>query len=291
MKTLAASLSILTQQGVMLYLLRGVAFTCIISVLGVILGLIVGSLLALARTYCKHGPARVLGWLSAAYIELFRNTPYLLWIFVCVVFCPCPAFFARKMFGLTSVEMKLLFKAALALILFNSSVIAEIVRGGLNGVAKGQFEAGYAQGFNTAEVLLYIVLPQAYRNIVPTLLSQVITTIKDSSYLANVATIELMARIRQLLSAAGTYNGLGTVNVSDVMVLFGTACFSGCMMRSGCSASLPSRCVTCCSISGVGDLEQTRLSAFCAGVRSGNRCLVCRFSAADSNNFMSTSFG
>ena len=190
----------------------------------VIMGLIVGSLLALARTYCKKGPARILGWFATAYIELFRNTPYLLWIFICVVFCPCPGFFARKMFGLTSVEMKLLFKAALALILFNSSVIAEIVRGGLNGVSKGQFEAGYAQGFNTAEVLLYIVLPQAYRNIVPTLLSQVITTIKDSSYLANVATIELMARIRQLLSAAGTYNGLGTVNVSDVMVLFGTAC-------------------------------------------------------------------
>ena len=224
MSTLASSFSILTQPGVFLYLLRGVAFTCIISVLGVILGLILGSLLALARTYCKKGPTRILGWLSAAYIELFRNTPYLLWIFVCVVFCPCPAFFARKMFGLTSVEMKLLFKAALALILFNSSVIAEIVRGGLNGVAKGQFEAGYSQGFNTAEVLLYIILPQAYRNIVPTLLSQVITTIKDSSYLANVATIELMARIRQLLSAAGTYNGLGTVNVSDVMVLFGTAC-------------------------------------------------------------------
>ena len=74
MKTLAASLSILTKQGVMLYLLRGVAFTCIISVLGVIMGLIVGSLLALARTYCKKGPARILGWFAAAYIELFRNT-------------------------------------------------------------------------------------------------------------------------------------------------------------------------------------------------------------------------
>ena len=181
MKTLAASLSILTREGVMLYLLRGVAFTCIISVLGVIMGLIVGSLLALARTYCKKGPARILGWFAAAYIELFRNTPYLLWIFICVVFCPCPGFFARKMFGLTSVEMKLLFKALwphpLQLLR-----IAEIVRGGLNGVSKGQFEAGYAQGFNTAEVLLYIVLPQAYRNIVPTLLSQVITTIKDASY-------------------------------------------------------------------------------------------------------------
>ena len=59
MKTLAASLSILTREGVMLYLLRGVAFTCIISVLGVILGLIVGSLLALARTYCRSEERRV----------------------------------------------------------------------------------------------------------------------------------------------------------------------------------------------------------------------------------------
>ena len=64
MKTLAASLSILTREGVMLYLLRGVAFTCIISVLGVLMGLIVGSLLALARTYCKKGPTRILGWFA-----------------------------------------------------------------------------------------------------------------------------------------------------------------------------------------------------------------------------------
>ena len=61
---------------------------------------------------------------------------------------------------------------------------------------------------------------------------------------------------------------------SACVVLFGANCFSGCVMRSGCSASLPSRCTTCCSISGVGSLEQTRLSAFCAGVRSGRRCLV-----------------
>ena len=57
-----------------------------------------------------------------------------------------------------------------------------------------------------------------------TLLSQVITTIKDSSYLANVATIELMARVKKLLSSAHRYNGLNTVNVSDVFVLFGFAC-------------------------------------------------------------------
>jgi putative glutamine transport system permease protein len=130
---------------------------------------------------------------------------------------------SRKMFGLTSVEVKLLFKAATALILFTSSVIAEIVRGGLNSVASGQFEAGYSQGFNTVQVMIYIILPQAYRNIIPTLLSQVITTIKDSSYLANVAIIELMSRMKTLLSAAYNYNGTGTVNVSDVFVLLGFA--------------------------------------------------------------------
>lgn len=91
-------------------------------------------------------------------------------------------------------------------------------------MAEGQFEAGHSQGFGTLQIMVYIVLPQAYRNIVPTLLSQVITTIKDSSYLANVATIELMARVKKILSSAQKYNGMGTVNVSDVFVLFGFAC-------------------------------------------------------------------
>ena len=69
----------------------------------------------------------------------------------------------------------------------------------------------------------YIVLPQAFRNVIPTLLSQVITTIKDSSYLANIAIIELMARTKQIMSSANRYNGTGTINVSDVFVLFGLA--------------------------------------------------------------------
>ena len=141
-----------------------------------------------------------------------------------MVFCPCPGFLNRKLWGLSSAEVKLLFKTAVALVLFTSSVIAEIVRGGLNSVAHGQFEAGHSQGFSTVQIMLYIVLPQAFKNIVPTLLSQVITTIKDSSYLANVATIELMARVKKLLSSAYRYNRLNMVNVSDVFVLFGLAC-------------------------------------------------------------------
>ena len=110
-----------------------------------------------------------------------------------------------------------------ALVLFTSSVIAEIVRGGLNAVAQGQFEAGHSQGFNTVQIMVYIVLPQAYRSVIPTLLGQCITTIKDSSYLANVAVIELMSRVKKILSAANMYNGTGQINVSDVFILFGVA--------------------------------------------------------------------
>ena len=223
METLQASLSILSKASIWIYILKGVAFTLIISVIAVLLGIIIGSLLALLRNYCNKGFNRIFKWIAIIYIEVFRNTPLLLWIFICLVFCPCPSFLNRKMFGLTTVEVKLLFKAAVALILFTSSVIAEIVRGGLNSVAHGQFEAGHAQGFHIVQVMLYIVLPQAYRNIVPTLLSQVITTIKDSSYLANVAVIELMARVKKLLSSAQMYNGTGAINVSDVFVLFGVA--------------------------------------------------------------------
>jgi len=224
MGTIRGSLSILTNSAVLLYLFKGVLFTVIISLTAVVFGLLFGSVLALFRNYCNSNKTKIFKWLAVAYIETFRNTPLLLWIFVCLVFCPCPKFLGHKMWGLSSAEVKLLFKTATALVLFISSVIAEIVRGGLNSVAEGQFEAGHSQGFGTVQIMLYIVLPQAYRNIVPTLLSQVITTIKDSSYLANVATIELMARVKKILSSAQRYNGLGTINVSDVFMLFGFAC-------------------------------------------------------------------
>ena len=111
----------------------------------------------------------------------------------------------------------------MALTVYTSSVIAEIIRGGLNAVPRGQFETAYTQGFGIVKTMYYVVLPQALRNVVPTLLSQIITTIKDSSFLANVATIELMSRVRKILSSANVYNGLGTINVSDVFVLYGTA--------------------------------------------------------------------
>ena len=221
MGTLGNSLSMLKEPAIIKFLLNGVLFTLIISVVAVLFSIVFGAILALLRNYCKRPGIRMFGRLAAIYIELFRNTPLLFWIFICLVFCPTPKFMDHAMFGLSSVNNKLLFKAAAALILYTSGVIAEIVRGGLNSVPKGQIEAGVSQGFPMVAVMWYIVLPQAFKAIIPTLLSQVITTIKDSSFLANVAVIELMARTKQILSAANRYNGTNAINVSDVFVLFG----------------------------------------------------------------------
>lgn len=231
MNTWSGSFSMLTNSDLLLYILKGVLFTIIISVIAVLIGIILGTILALIRNYCvsnkktgiKKYIMKFIRFFAVAYIEIFRNTPLLLWIFISLVMFPLPKIFQKPMFGLSAVEFGILIKASFALTLFTSSVIAEIIRGGLNSVDKGQFEAGHSQGFGTIGIMLYIVLPQAFRNIVPTLLSQVITTIKDSSYLANVAIIELMSRVKTLLASSYLYNGTSTVNTSDVFVLFGFA--------------------------------------------------------------------
>ena len=233
LEELKGSFGILSNADVMSYLLRGLMFTLVISVIAIVFSLLLGVALALARNYCTRGPARVLQKMASLYIELFRNTPLMLWMFVCFVMCPAPAVsksFAEMLGMSSTVAVKTLFKAIAALTLFTSAIMAEIIRGGLNSVAKGQFEAAYSQGFGMMQTMTLIVLPQALRNIVPTLLSQMITTIKDSSYMASLVTVELMACTKLIISKANAYNGTwvdrfnrGTIHVTDVFVLFGFA--------------------------------------------------------------------
>ena len=233
MSDFQGSLDIIANGSVLSYLFKGLAFTLIIAAVAILMSLFIGSVLAFMRNYATRGAAKWMKFFAVGYIELFRNTPLMLWMFICFVLCPSPKFstaFAKAIWLTSSVDVKTLFKAGVALTLFTSAVMAEIIRGGLNSVQKGQFESGYAQGFHSVQVMIYIVLPQAFRNIVPTLLSQMITTIKDSSYMASLAVIELMARVKLIISKANMYNGTfqgpasrGTINVSDVFVLFGFA--------------------------------------------------------------------
>lgn len=233
LQDLKGSFGILANPDVISYLMHGLMFTLAISIIAIAVSLVLGVILALARNYCTRGAARILRRIASIYIELFRNTPLMLWMFVCFVLCPAPAVskkFAQLLGMNSTVAVKTLFKAIVALTLFTSAIMAEIIRGGLNAVPKGQLEAAYSQGFSTFRTMTLIVLPQAVKSIVPTLLSQMITTIKDSSYMASLVTVELMACTKLIISKANAYNGTwvdrfnrGTIHVTDVFVLFGFA--------------------------------------------------------------------
>ena len=140
LEDLKGSFGILSNADVMRYLLRGLMFTLAISVIAIVFSLMLGVVLALARNYCTRGPARILRRIASIYIELFRNTPLMLWMFVCFVMCPAPAVSKKlaELLGMSStVAVKTLFKAIVALTLFTSAIMAEIIRGGLNAVPKG----------------------------------------------------------------------------------------------------------------------------------------------------------
>ena len=163
------------------FLAVGLCNSLLISLVTVALSVVFGSILAICRNYVNRAARSA----AAAYIEIFRNTPLLLWILVCIFMLH---------FG-TSMS-----RGALALMLYTSSVIAEIMRGGLNSIAKWQFEAARSQGFSFLQTLLYIIMPQCFRRVVPSLMSQIITTIKDTSFLAQFAIAEFFFNAKVLMS-------------------------------------------------------------------------------------------
>lgn len=167
-------MSDLFSQANLLSLFEGLRLTLFISLVSIFLSLFFGTILAVLKNY----RVPVFGRIAAVYIDIFRNTPLLLWILAIRFLVPIPA--VRS--------------GILSMTLFTTAMMAEIVRGGLNSVDGGTVEAAQSQGFTTFQTLLYIVLPQTFRNIVPALLSQIITLIKDSSYLWAVAIEEFSGK-------------------------------------------------------------------------------------------------
>ena len=164
-----------------------------ISVLAILCSIVLGTVLALVKSYAPK-PFRIL---VSAYIELFRCTPNLLWI----------------LFIYFTVQGIDLLISTLAFTLFTSAVMAEIVRGGLNAVPRGQFEAARSQGFGFFATMWYIVLPQAFKTIIPALFSQCTTVVKDSSYLSGINIAEFMYTTNVVMAHA--------VDLGQVLMLYG----------------------------------------------------------------------
>ena len=157
----------------------GLVLTVSISSIAVILSILFGIVLAIMR----NGKNVFFKWLSTIYIEFVRNVPNLLWIFtVFLVF-----------------QIKSTPAGILAFTIFTSAAMAEIIRGGLNAVGKGQIEAGLAQGFTQVQIMLYIILPQALRKMLPAIISQIVTVIKDTSFLYSVIALQELFGSSQIL--------------------------------------------------------------------------------------------
>lgn len=178
------------------FMLQGLFNTIIISLASIGLSIIFGTILALMKTYCT-GRLRWLSWIVSAYIELFRCTPNLLWILI---------------FRFTIQGDNVLI-SILAFTVFTSVVMAEIVRGGLNALSKGQFEAAQSQGFGFFATMRLIVLPQVFKMIVPALFSQCTTVIKDTSYLRGIDVHEFMRNSAVVMGQAST--------LQQILLLYG----------------------------------------------------------------------
>ena len=170
------------------FFLEGVQNTLIIAVFTVLFGTLLGILLAVA----KMSNFKPLKWLSTAYIEFFRGTP----LMVQLMFI----FYGLPMIGITFPEIPFIenfqrFAAGIVAMSLNSAAyVAEVIRSGIQAVDVGQMEASRSLGFNKAQSMLLVILPQAIKNILPALGNEFVTVIKESSIVSVIGIADLMYR-------------------------------------------------------------------------------------------------
>ncbi|GER66721.1 putative glutamine ABC transporter permease protein GlnP [Weizmannia acidilactici] len=185
----------------LIYLLQGFAVTLKVAIVAIVLSFIFGCILGILR-YAK---IPVVSHVVALVVEVIRNLPLILIIFF--------TYFALPEIG---IKMSVTMAAIAALTVFESAMIAEIVRGGLNSIPKGQIEAARSSGLSYIQTLWYIILPQALKKMIPPLVSQFISLLKDTSLAIIISLPEL------LHNAKGVYNGeSGAKYIIPILLLAG----------------------------------------------------------------------
>ncbi len=159
--------------GALPLLATGMGITLQVTITAIAIGIVWGTLLAVARL----GRNRPLAFVAAAYVNLFRSVPLvmvILWFYLIVPQA------LRALFGNEIGDIRMM-SAMTAFTLFEAAYYSEIIRAGIQSVPKGQVAAGLALGLTNGQVMRLIVLPQAFRNMIPLLLTQAIILFQDTS--------------------------------------------------------------------------------------------------------------
>ncbi|KYG32113.1 amino acid ABC transporter permease [Alkalihalobacillus trypoxylicola] len=161
------------------YILRGVIVTLQFVSVSLIIGLVLGVLLSIM----KISRFTLLKWIADAYTSVFRGTPLILQLSL--------FYFATPQFGIDITPYQ---AGVLAFGLNSSAYVSEIIRAGIQAVDKGQTEAAQALGVPYRSMMLKVILPQAFKNILPALFNEFINLTKESAIVSTIAVADLMRR-------------------------------------------------------------------------------------------------
>lgn len=166
-------------------LAEGMVVTLQVSALSSVLGLFLGIMLGLAAL----SKSRSLRWLVAGYVDFIRGTPLLIQIFL--------VFFVLPSIGIRFDEF---WAGVVALSLNAGAFVGEVVRGGVGSIERGQTEAAKSIGMRHRQILVQILLPQAYRQMIPPLTNEMISLVKNSSLLSVISVYELTRAGQAIIS-------------------------------------------------------------------------------------------
>lgn len=179
------------------WILEGVGYTLLVSLVSTVIGLFIGMLIGVYRTLPQPKNAalnvlkKISDWILSAYIEIFRGTPMM--VQAMVIFWG----FALLNGGQT---LDVVFSGILIVSINTGAYMAEIVRGGIISVDKGQFEGAAAIGMTHAKTMFLVVLPQALRNILPSVANEFVINIKDTSVLNVIGFTELYFQAQSIFN-------------------------------------------------------------------------------------------
>ena len=196
-----------TLQGYKL-VLEGLLNTLIIAVLGLVLGFLLGSLVAVIMTLPanKNPFFKVLQVIANLYITIFRGTPMVVQLLIIhfVLFPVLGINFTNIIVG-NFVVQGIVLEAVIAFALNSGAYMSEIMRGGINSVDKGQLEAGRALGLSYPKAMVSIVVPQAFKNVLPTLGNEFIALIKETSVASFIAVTDLTKAFQNMANSTYEY--------------------------------------------------------------------------------------